>query len=761
MMADAGSERTIRIDLATTQEFEIGGLRVRPARRQVCAGGEDCREIEPRVMQVLVALASARGEVVSRDRLIETCWDGRIVGDDSINRCIVALRHLAKDFDPQPFVIETVPRIGYSLVARDQPAASANPQTPAVPRSPDPQPQSIGVAASAKKVGRAWALAIGAAALAVVLAVGLLTWRADQAVGAAPATIAVLPFRNLASSDPYFAEGVGEEILGQLSREPQFRVAGRTSSAMFTEATDPREIGRKLDVAYVLEGSVRSQEDRVRVNVALIQASDGMQLWSESYDGSLDDIFAIQQAIGTATAGALKRKLVHARALSGALVTSGDVYSLYLTARGLILSRDPTKVDAAVDLLRRAIKLDPGYAPAWSSLGAAISIGGSFEDEQLLAKQQQAARYIRHALRLAPNLAEAHGALGMVLGFRSAEAVAHIRRAAQLDPGSAENLFWLSNIYGGELDFERQLALIRRAAEIDPLWINVNRGGGGLLQEMGHRDEALAWQRRFGASFPHGGRIMRAMIAYRDGDFSEAARRLADAAEQGPPYWRPFTRQMADEAMHMLGLREEIRWSGKPNQAALRFVMREPPSADEWRARNSDQVVAYIHGHYNLVAAKLLLNAGRHRELADYYHKDRGLLTLRPNERPRPAVLVEAAPLVALALRGSGRVGEADRLLAEADKAVAAALRRGRVPTSFLADAARLWAVQGRSDQALTALEKASGRGWLNSGFTDLLDLADEPAFRSLRGHPRFERIRARIAAHMARERREAQAIAI
>src|SRR3954453_19841654 len=105
-----------RINLAETSDFDLGGLRVSPARRQVSMAGE-CRELEPKVAQVLIALASASPAVVSRDKLVEQCWDGRIVGDDALNRCILALRHLAREFSPEPFAIETVPRVGYSLLA--------------------------------------------------------------------------------------------------------------------------------------------------------------------------------------------------------------------------------------------------------------------------------------------------------------------------------------------------------------------------------------------------------------------------------------------------------------------------------------------------------------------------------------------------------------------------------------------------------------------------------------------------------------------
>src|SRR5256885_3676315 len=111
-----------QINLADVADFDLGGWRVSPARRRVRMNGDD-RELEPRVAQVLVALAAARPDVVSRDRLIEQCWDGRIVGDYALNRCIVALRHLAKEYSPEPFAIETVPRVGYALVERPDEAA--------------------------------------------------------------------------------------------------------------------------------------------------------------------------------------------------------------------------------------------------------------------------------------------------------------------------------------------------------------------------------------------------------------------------------------------------------------------------------------------------------------------------------------------------------------------------------------------------------------------------------------------------------------
>jgi hypothetical protein len=154
------------------------------------------------------------------------------------------------------------------------------------------------------------------------------------------------------------------------------------------------------------------------------------------------------------------------------------------------------------------------------------------------------------------------------------------------------------------------------------------------------------------------------------------------------------------------------------------------------------------------MAAKLMLQAGRARELAAAYDSPTGLLSLRPNASVRTDQLHEAAT-VALALRQAGRATDAERLLSQANARVAAAYHQRTVPFALDADVAAIWAVQGRRDQALAMLQRAIRRGWTNSDNTDLSDIANEPAFISLRGEPRFERIRAALAAHLARERAE------
>jgi TolB-like protein len=481
--------------------------------------GDERRDLEPKVALVLVALASARPGVVSRDRLIEECWDGRIVGDDALNRCIVALRHLAKEFSPEPFAIETVSRVGYCLIER-------------------------GANRPARSLGARTKMAV-AALLALLLIAGVLAvaWSRFGRADATPASIAVLSFRNLSSGDPYFAEGIGEEVLGQLSHEPQFRVVGRASSREFGTDADAREVARRLNVDYVVEGSVRRQGDRVRVNADLVRASDGIHLWADSYDGKLDDIFAIQGRIGGAIAGALRRKLIRVPTLSGPLVTNGEAYNLYLTARGLIRTRKYDVFVTASNLLRDAINLDPNYAPAWASL-AESTYFENYPDgsDGLIAALPKADGYARHALQLAPDLADGHRVLALLLPYGSPAALSHYRRAVELDPNRAEALLGLGSALAAAGEFDAQIAAYKRARELDPLWFRTTGQTAIALAEMGRRSEAEAIGRQGFVNNEPNLHIILGRIAWIFGDFSEAARHwsiTARANSWGNDHARP------------------------------------------------------------------------------------------------------------------------------------------------------------------------------------------------------------------------------
>jgi len=709
-------------------------MQILPAERAVVVNG-DRRELQPRVMQVLVALAHARPAVVSRDRLIEQCWDGRVVGDDALNRCILALRHLAHEFSPLPFTIGTVPRVGHRLVVPFEKHAPSGTQA---------------------GKSRRWAMA---AALAILLlsVAGFFIWQ-QRGRGPEPASIAVLPFRNLGAGDPYFAEGIGEETLAQLAREPQFRVTGASSSSQLPKDLDFGEMGRRLNAKYLLEGSVRRQGDRVRVNANLVRASDGIHLWSETYDGKLDDIFLIQRRIGGAIAGALQRKLVRRPNIAGPLVTNGEAYNLYLTARGLIRTRSRFGSQTASSLLRDAIKLDSNFAPAWSALAQStyyeLSADGS---EAVIAVLPKARAYAQRALRLAPDLADAHLALGLLLPAGSPEAVAHLRRAAELDPNNAENLIGLGSALMASGEFDRELAVYRRAQETDPLWFRATGELAIRLAEMGRRAEAQTIARRGLAHNETNLHMLLGRVDFVVGDYSETARHWSIVAKANSPRWTARAQEGIDEVKVTLGLNRAPMGSSATFLSLARPVSvwnDGPPARSVWQMCNRSPVAADVYRDDNHIGAKLMLNSGRARELAATYDGPVGLLSLRPTDSLRADQLHEVA-VVALALMQAGRRAEARRLLNEANTKIAVLYRQHAIPFDLDADVAAVWAVQGKRDRALRMLDRALKRGWTHAGPTDLPDLADEPAFRALHGITRFERIRRKLADHLARERAE------
>jgi tetratricopeptide (TPR) repeat protein len=310
---------------------------------------------------------------------------------------------------------------------------------------------------------------------------------------------------------------------------------------------------------------------------------------------------------------------------------------------------------------------------------------------------------------------------------------------------------------GATGEFDQELAAYRRANELDPLWFRTVGVVAIAAAEMGDRAEAEAVARR---GFPNNEiqqHVLLGRLAWILGDFSEAARHWSIVARSNSPRWRDTTRRSMNDALFAVRLRTEpgVAVPRPSDQRHLwRIWMDAPPAPPVWQARNRDLIAAEVYRDENHVAAKLMLNAGRTRELAAAYGSAVGLLGLRPGQPPRIDQLSET-PVVALALRQAGRTAEADRLLREADAAVRATYRRGRVPFWFDADAAAIWAVQGRADEALAMLERAADRGWTHAGSTDLRNVNDEPAFRALHGLPRFERIRARLDAHYARERAE------
>jgi adenylate cyclase len=313
--------------------------------------------------------------------------------------------------------------------------------------------------------------------------------------------LAVLPFTNMSPDpqDEFFADGLTEEIITELSRIPRLRVIARTSVMRYKSAPKPiREVGSELRVGYVLEGSVRKAGQRIRITTQLIDAATEEHLWADRFDRDLADVFAVQDDIATSVAGALDLRLRPAPPAARASPTTVEAYTLYLRGRFLWNQRITESVKGAIRHFQEAIAIDPTFPLAYAGLADAYSIlvdrGFLSEVEAIPLARAAAGR----AIELDPQLAEAHASMGLVLAttvdVRGAER--ELRAATSLNPGYAIAHHWLHLLLFGEGRVEEAEVEVHKAEELDPLSPIVLNSVGLLDYRGGRTAEALQkWAR--------------------------------------------------------------------------------------------------------------------------------------------------------------------------------------------------------------------------------------------------------------------------
>jgi len=377
-------------------------------------------------------------------------------------------------------------------------------------------------------------------------------------------SIAVLPLLN-ESGDPkdeYFSDGLSEELIAALAQISGLKVIGRSSSFRFKDRTEePKTIGKKLGVSSLLEGTVRKQGDRVRIVAELINAADGIEVWTRTFDRELKDIFAVQQEIARAVAESLRVTLLGSEEKATQMATdSVEAHNAYLQGHFYSVRRNTEDYRKAIDYFDQAIQLDPNYALAYAERSEVWTVIGDLTGQRSTAFPN-ARSDAEKAVAIAPSLAEAHAALGWVRAFvewKFAEGLSELQRAKELSPANptANDLLARVIVYTGRMEEAERQA--RQAVELDPLSAAAQFTLGRVLFYSSKLDEAYAAGRKLAELQPSASSSHRwqVLVAVQRGDGETA---LREAQLEPDDTIRPFE----------LALAQYIRGDRKAADAAL------------------------------------------------------------------------------------------------------------------------------------------------------------------------------------------------
>jgi len=390
------------------------------------------------------------------------------------------------------------------------------------------------------------------------------TLRQSEAAIGPQKSIAVLPLLN-ESGDPgdeYFSDGLSEELIAALAQINGLKVIGRSSSFRFKDRhEEPKAIGEKLGVSTLLEGTVRKQDDRVRIVAELVNAADGIALWTRTFDRELRDIFTVQQEIARAVAESLKVTLLGSSEKSAQMASSSvEAHNAYLQAHFHFQRRNVEDYRKALTYFDQAIQLDPNYALAYAERAEVWTMVGDLTGERATA-YPKARSDAEKAVEIAPVLAEAHAALGWVRFFgqwKFSEGLSELSRAKELSPANptANDLLARVIVYLGRIDEAERQA--RQAVELDPLSVATQFNLARVLFISGKLDEANAAGRKIAELQPSSSSSHRwqVLVAVQRGDGETALREAQLEPDEG---FRPFE----------LALAHYVRGDRKAADAAL------------------------------------------------------------------------------------------------------------------------------------------------------------------------------------------------
>lgn len=589
---------------------------------------------------------------------------------------------------------------------------------------------------------------------------------AGQTAAAPANAIAVLPFEDMSPGrdHSHLAEGIAEELLDRLARLRGLRVAARTSSfALRGSAGGVTEIARVLGVRWVVDGSVRRSQGRVRVTAQLIDANDGYQVWSDTYEHDGEDLFALQDAVSADIAAQLGRRVggVEGRTQGEMGTRDAMALDLYLQGRQAWRQRRPATLAQAERLFGEAVERDPEYARAWSGLADTYLLQADYgirPGHEAIALAEPAA--VR-AITLDPGLGEAWASVGLLRSQAGQLGPARrsLEEATRLDPRYEMAWMWLAGVHGESGQRETQREVLEQAQQLNPLEPVINVNLASVMAEMGEIDAARALLERVLAITPDDPLLLRTLATteLNTGDFARA-RELAERAWRADPeaptsvstlarvYATVEDYAAAERLLATLPVDNPFVAMQVQN---LRLQQGDPRLLPGLEAR-AEALLAPGQGGSGpdrdvlLVAALSALMQDQPARAADFL----AVIVPEPARLRAEPNLLDPASLLVHALRASNRDAEADRL----DAALMAAIDPWLAQAGDHADSRFVRAMvalhAGDNDTAVDLLEAAYERGFRRRWL-----MRHDVRLAPLHGHPRYEALYARIGEDLAAAR--------
>jgi DNA-binding winged helix-turn-helix (wHTH) protein/TolB-like protein/Tfp pilus assembly protein PilF len=473
--------------------YEFEEFSIDLSKRLLIKGGAEQIPLTPKVFDTLLCLVRNAGKVVGKDELMREIWADSVVEENNLNQNISILRRIFREKPGEQRFIVTVAGHGYRFVPDVR--KTINDDAELRPVGQDENAESVGTIGDTKRpVNPKWLAGIAISAVLVLAASGLYLWNIDRRTANAPIkSVAVLPFKPLVveNRNEALELGMADTLISKLSGIEEVVVRPLSTIRRYDSVDqDTLAAAQELDVDSIIDGTIQTWGERIRVSAKLIRTRDGKQLWAGQFDEKFTDIFAVQDSISEKVAAALKIRL------SGKEHSTKNLqaYQLYMKGRYNIAKGTPPDLIASIPFFEEAIKIDPEYALAYTGLANAYGVLGLTGDRSIPDAVSRARAAERKALEIDDTLGEAHNARCMGLfwydwDWQSAEQ--ECRRSIEIDPNNADFHGHFAMVLSNAGRHAEALAEAQRSRELNPLNLAQNALEGQFLLYAGRFDEAL------------------------------------------------------------------------------------------------------------------------------------------------------------------------------------------------------------------------------------------------------------------------------